>query len=89
MSPPFSSPTEIPARSASEAALRPARPFPQLAGPPIVGILSTDEMYFEHGGWVPRRRLNGDENSQGNELKLFARDLDQGRIYRVRLYRYR
>jgi hypothetical protein len=58
-------------------------------GPPIVGILSTDEMYFEHGGWAPRRRLNGDENSQGNELKLFARDLDQGRIYRVRLYRYR
>jgi hypothetical protein len=58
-------------------------------GPPIVGIESIDEEFFENGAWSPRRRLNGDENSQGQALKLSATDLAEGRIYRVRLYRYR
>ena len=58
-------------------------------GLPIVGIESIDEEFFEHGAWVPGRRLNGDENSQGQALKLHATDSAQGRIYRVRLYRYR
>lgn len=58
-------------------------------GPPIVGIESIDEEFFENGAWSPRRRLNGDENSQGQALKLYATDLAQGKIYRVRLYRYR
>ena len=58
-------------------------------GLPIVGIESIDEEFFENGTWTPRRRLNGDENSQGQALKLEATDLAQGRIYRVRLYRYR
>jgi beta-galactosidase GanA len=58
-------------------------------GPPIVGIESVDEEFFENGAWTPRRRLNGDENSQGQALKLYATDLAQGKIYRVRLYRYR
>ncbi|HWW23744.1 MAG TPA: DUF5597 domain-containing protein [Edaphobacter sp.] len=58
-------------------------------GPPIVGIESIDEEFFENGAWVPRRRLNGDENSQGQALRLYATDLAQGKIYRVRLYRYR
>jgi hypothetical protein len=58
-------------------------------GPPIVGIESIDEEFFENGTWVARRRLNGDENSQGQTLKLCASDLSQGRIYKVRLYRYR
>jgi hypothetical protein len=58
-------------------------------GPPIVGIESIDEEFFENGAWMPRRRLNGDENSQGQALKLYATDLAQGKIYRVRLYRYR
>ena len=57
-------------------------------GPPIVGIESIDEQFFVNGAWVPRRRLNGDENSQGQALKLHVTDLAQGRIYRVRLYRY-
>jgi Domain of unknown function (DUF5597) len=57
-------------------------------GPPIVGVESIDEQFFEHGAWVARRRLNGDESSQGQALKLHATDLAQGRIYRVRLYRY-
>jgi hypothetical protein len=58
-------------------------------GPPIVGIESIDEEFFENGAWLPRRRLNGDENSQGQALKISATDLAQGKIYRVRLYRYR
>jgi beta-galactosidase GanA len=58
-------------------------------GPPIVGIESIDEEFFENGAWLPRRRLNGDENSQGQALKISATDSAQGKIYRVRLYRYR
>lgn len=54
-----------------------------------VGIGSIDEEFFVNGAWVPRRRLNGDENSQGQALRLHATDLAQSRIYRVRLYRYR
>ena len=51
-------------------------------GPPIVGIESIDEEYFENGAWTPRRRLNGDENSQGQALRLHASDAAEGRIYR-------
>jgi hypothetical protein len=57
-------------------------------GPPVVGVESIDEEFFVNGAWVPRRRLNGDENSQGQALRLHATDLAQGRIYKVRLYRY-
>jgi hypothetical protein len=58
-------------------------------GLPIVGIESIDEESFDGAQWVLGRRLNGDENSQGQVLKLNAGDSAQGRIYRVRLYRYR
>jgi hypothetical protein len=58
-------------------------------GLPIVGIESIDEEFYQNGSWVPRRRLNGDESSQGQALRLYSTDLSQGRIYRVRLYRYR
>jgi hypothetical protein len=58
-------------------------------GLPIVGIESIDEELFVNGAWVVRRRLNGDENSQGQALRLHATDLTQSRIYKVRLYRYR
>lgn len=57
-------------------------------GPAMVGIDSIDEEFFEGGAWVPRRRLNGDENSQGQSLRLRASDTADGRIYRVRLYKY-
>ncbi|MGH8220989.1 MAG: DUF5597 domain-containing protein, partial [Steroidobacteraceae bacterium] len=57
-------------------------------GPPIVGIESIDEQFLqEDGGFVPGRRLNGDENSQGQSLRLNAGDLAQGKLYRIRLYR--
>jgi len=58
-------------------------------GPPIVGIESIDEEFFENGTWTPGRRLNGDESSQGQALRLQGADLARGRIYKVRLYRYR
>ncbi|HVW22491.1 MAG TPA: DUF5597 domain-containing protein [Opitutaceae bacterium] len=58
-------------------------------GPPVVGIESSDEERLENGKFVTWRRLNGDENSQGQALKLHAGDLAAGTIYRVRLYRYR
>jgi hypothetical protein len=58
-------------------------------GPPIVGIESIDEQFFENGAWSPGRRMNGDENSQGQSLRLYATDLAQGKTYKVRLYRYR
>jgi hypothetical protein len=58
-------------------------------GLPFVGIESIDEEFFQNDAWTPRRRLNGDENSQGQALRLHASDAAQGRIYRVRLYRYK
>jgi hypothetical protein len=58
-------------------------------GPPIVGIESIDEEFFENGAWMPGRRLNGDESSQGQALRLQHTDLARGRIYKIRLYRYR
>ncbi|HEV2700520.1 MAG TPA: DUF5597 domain-containing protein [Steroidobacteraceae bacterium] len=58
-------------------------------GPPIVGIESIDEEFYENGTWTVGRRLNGDESSQGQALRIRAADLAQGRIYKVRLYRYR
>ena len=65
------------------------KPSTDKPGAPIVGIASIDEEFFENGAWVARRRLNGDEDSQGQALRLYASDPAQGRIYRVRLYRYR
>ncbi len=58
-------------------------------GLPIVGIESIDEEFYQNGAWVPGRRMNGDESSQGQALRLSAGDAAQGRVYRVRLYRYR
>jgi hypothetical protein len=58
-------------------------------GLPIVGIESIDEESFDGSQWVPGRRMNGDENSQGQLLRLNPDDAAKGRIYRVRLYRYR
>jgi hypothetical protein len=58
-------------------------------GLPTVGIESIDEEFFANGSWTAGRRLNGDESSQGQSLRLRATDLASGRIYKVRLYRYR
>lgn len=51
----------------------------------IAGILSIDEGTFVNGRWVAGRRLNGDEDNQGRDLRLPP---GQFGIQRVRLYRY-
>jgi hypothetical protein len=58
-------------------------------GPETVGIEAVDELFYKDGSWVPGRRMNGDENSQGQALRLSASDTAEGKIFRVRLYRYR
>jgi beta-galactosidase GanA len=49
------------------------------------GIAAVDEGSFEHGKWVSRRRLNGDEDDQGKGWRFDAR---QVRTERVTLYRF-
>lgn len=58
-------------------------------GPPIVGIESIDEQILKNGAVLPGRRLNGDENGQGQSLRLSSSDATESKVYRVRLYRYR
>ncbi|MCC4234095.1 DUF5597 domain-containing protein [Sphingobium soli] len=57
-------------------------------GPPVVGIESIDEQMLSGKGAITGRRLNGDENGQGQSLRLFSDDAAKGRAYRIRLYRY-
>lgn len=59
------------------------------AGAPIVGVESIDEQFLRDGQMVTGRRLNGDETGQGQSLRLFSKDAGDGKVYRVRLYRYR
>ncbi len=59
---------------------------PASDGPPNAGIVSIDEEVLANGNWSVRRRLNGDENGQGQVLKITP---EAGPVvYRVRLYRY-
>jgi len=57
-------------------------------GLPSVGIASIDEEVLAEGQWIKSRRLNGDENAQGQLLRLQGSD-SQPKIYHVVLYRYR
>jgi uncharacterized protein DUF5597 len=50
-----------------------------------VGIGSIDEGRFENGNWIAGRRLNGDENDQGEYWRFDPREL---RIEKVTLYRF-
>jgi hypothetical protein len=61
---------------------------PNSNGAPNAGIASTDEETLVDGKWVWLRRLNGDENGQGQVLRVNAGGLGRPTIYRVRLYRY-
>jgi len=60
---------------------------PNSPGPPIAGIAYVEEGTFTNGRWVAGRRLNGDENSQGKAVRIGAMG-NNGRIQRVKLYRY-
>jgi hypothetical protein len=61
---------------------------PASDGPPSAGIASIDEEVLVDGRWIVQRRLNGDENGQGQVLKLNADEGPKTAVYRVRLYRY-
>jgi beta-galactosidase GanA len=50
-----------------------------------VGIASIDEGKFESGKWVPGRRLNGDENDQGNYWRFDPRQI---KTEKATLYRF-
>jgi beta-galactosidase GanA len=51
-----------------------------------LGYASIDEGIYEDGKWTPGRRLNGDENDQGNYWRFDASAI---KIERAVLYRYR
>jgi hypothetical protein len=61
---------------------------PNTPGDPIVGILSIEEGGYANGRWVPGRRLNGDENGGGSNLRLGGDSSRNGLIQRIKLYRY-
>jgi beta-galactosidase GanA len=50
-----------------------------------VGIGAIDEGRFENGQWIAGRRLNGDENDQGEYWRFNPREL---RVEKVTLYRF-
>jgi hypothetical protein len=62
---------------------------PNTPGDPIAGILSIEEGTYLHGRWEPGRRLNGDENGGGKDLRLGGDASRNGLIQRIKLYRYR
>jgi hypothetical protein len=63
--------------------------FPNTPGDPIAGILSIEEGAYAEGRWVPGRRLNGDENGGGKNLRLGGDSSRNGLVQRIKLYRYR
>jgi hypothetical protein len=58
---------------------------PRPATGPNVGIAAVDEGAFVDGKWVPGRRLNGDENDQGNAWRF---DWKQVKTEKAALYRF-
>ena len=58
-------------------------PYPETA--PGAGIGAVQEGRFEDGQWIAGRRLNGDENAQGEYWRFDSR---QVRTEKVSLYRY-
>jgi hypothetical protein len=62
---------------------------PNTPGDPIAGILSIEEGTYADGRWVPGRRLNGDENGGGKDLRLGGDSSRNGLVQRIKLYRYR
>ena len=58
------------------------------SGPPNAGIASIDEEVFANGSWSVQRRLNGDENGQGQVLRIDEEASKGPVVYHLRLYRY-
>jgi hypothetical protein len=61
---------------------------PNTPGAPIAGIDSIEEGKFVDGRWVPGRRLNGDESDSDKSVRLGGGVIPNGRIQRIKLYRY-
>ena len=57
---------------------------PNTPGPSTGGISFIDEGNYVNGAWIAERRLNGDENAQGQRFTL----RDPSKIYWVKPYRY-
>jgi beta-galactosidase GanA len=62
--------------------------LPNAQGAPIAGIASIDQEELVDGKWIWQRRLNGDEDAQGQLLKLNSDGIGKPSVYRLRLYRY-
>jgi hypothetical protein len=58
---------------------------PRDPGAKRVGIGAIDEGRYENGKWIAERRLNGDENDQGEYWRF---DLREVRTEKVTLYRF-
>jgi hypothetical protein len=43
---------------------------PNTPGPPLAGLATVEEGYFENGRWVPWRKLAGDDTIEGDCLQL-------------------
>ena len=58
---------------------------PETPGPRMAGFGSIDEGRYEHGTWIPGRRLNGDESAGGSRASIQGAGLG---VLKIRLYRY-
>jgi hypothetical protein len=58
--------------------------FSPNSGAQVAGIASIDEEVLLNGKWIWQRRLNGDENGQGQNLRIGSNAV----VYKLRLYRY-
>jgi beta-galactosidase GanA len=58
---------------------------PKTLGPALVGVGSVDEGTYRDGKWIPGRRLNGDEDDQGQKWRFSPQGLN---IERCTVYRY-
>jgi hypothetical protein len=50
-----------------------------------VGLASVEEGRFENGQWIAGRRLNGDENDQGNGWRFDQREakIERATVYQI------
>jgi len=58
---------------------------PKTPGAPLAGVGTVDEGIYREGKWIPGRRLNGDENDQGQKWRFDSQKLS---IERCTVYRY-
>ena len=58
---------------------------PKTPGPALVGVGTVDEGIYREGKWIPGRRLNGDEDDQGQRWRFASQSLA---IERCTVYRF-